>query len=108
MWDLGALLDLMHTTSSTERSTALAGGYSNCGITGYIYPTPVCGSVPLYRAHFAAANTDFIFTTSGADRDNAVRAKDSPMKESRAMFLNLLQVCIQGRAAPYFLFADLA
>ncbi|KAJ7913264.1 hypothetical protein B0H13DRAFT_2326529 [Mycena leptocephala] len=61
------------TTSGTERSNALtAGGYSDCGITGYIYPTQVCGSVPLYRAHFVAANTDYIYTVSAADRDNAV------------------------------------
>ncbi|KAJ7708416.1 hypothetical protein B0H16DRAFT_1632745, partial [Mycena metata] len=61
------------TTAQTERSDALtAGGYSDCGITGYIYPTQICGSVPLYRAHFIAANTDYLYTTSAADRDNAV------------------------------------
>ncbi|KAJ7753235.1 hypothetical protein B0H16DRAFT_1544923 [Mycena metata] len=61
------------TTSQTERSDALtAGGYSDCGIMGYIYPTQVCGSVPLYRAHFIAVNTDYLYTISAADRDNAV------------------------------------
>ncbi|KAJ6586537.1 hypothetical protein DFH09DRAFT_910690, partial [Mycena vulgaris] len=61
-----------YTTNATERSNALAAGYSDYATTGYIYPTQVCGSVPLYRAHFIGANTDYIYTTSVTERDNAI------------------------------------
>ncbi|KAJ7776253.1 hypothetical protein B0H16DRAFT_1003571 [Mycena metata] len=61
-----------YTTSATERSSALASGYSDDGIAGYVYPTQICGSVPLYRAHFIGANADYLYTTSAAERDNAV------------------------------------
>ncbi|KAJ6534373.1 hypothetical protein B0H19DRAFT_1324058 [Mycena capillaripes] len=64
------------TTSATERSNALASGYSESDFPspGYIYPTQVCGSVPLYRTHFVGAHgdADYLYTVSAADRDNAI------------------------------------
>ncbi|KAJ7084233.1 hypothetical protein C8R44DRAFT_862311 [Mycena epipterygia] len=60
------------TISANESSNARANGYVEHGIAGYIYPTQVCGSVPLYRAHFIGANADYIYTTSVTERDNAI------------------------------------
>ncbi|KAF7337161.1 hypothetical protein MVEN_02154100 [Mycena venus] len=56
----------------SETSTALASGWESWTTTGYNYPSQICGSVPLYRLHFVAANTDYMYTTSTTVRDNAV------------------------------------
>ncbi|KAF8145558.1 hypothetical protein K438DRAFT_2028724 [Mycena galopus ATCC 62051] len=61
-----------YTTSETERANALAAGYTDYTTMGYIYTIQVCGSVPLYRAHFIGANADYIYTTSIVERDNAI------------------------------------
>ncbi|KAJ7802491.1 hypothetical protein B0H14DRAFT_2892134 [Mycena olivaceomarginata] len=61
-----------YTTNQTERDAARASGFTDFMTVGYIYPTQVCGTVPLYRLHFVAANADYMYTTSAAERDNAV------------------------------------
>ncbi|KAJ6450181.1 hypothetical protein C8R45DRAFT_849204, partial [Mycena sanguinolenta] len=61
-----------YTTNETECATALASGYIPLFTAGYIYPSQICGSVPLYRLHFMAANSDYIYTTSVTDRENAI------------------------------------
>ncbi len=45
-----------------------AAGFTNQGIVGYAYTTPVCGSVPLLLAVNTGA-TDSWWTTSQADHD---------------------------------------
>jgi hypothetical protein len=50
-------------------------GFSDFDTAGYIYPSQVCGSIPLYRLHFVAANSDCIYTTSTAERDDAMNNK---------------------------------
>ncbi|KAF7374144.1 hypothetical protein MSAN_00295800 [Mycena sanguinolenta] len=63
---------LFYTANETERLTALATGFVDYMTAGYIYPSQICGSVPLYRLHFLAANSDYIYTTSVTDRENAI------------------------------------
>ncbi|KAJ7262446.1 hypothetical protein C8J57DRAFT_1464126 [Mycena rebaudengoi] len=50
-------------------------GFSDFDTAGYICPSQVCGSIPLYRLHFVAANSDCIYTTSTAERDDAMNNK---------------------------------
>ncbi|KAJ6450185.1 hypothetical protein C8R45DRAFT_946950 [Mycena sanguinolenta] len=70
---VAALIFSIQDTSTTERATALASGYVDYMTpAGYIYPSQICGSVPLYRLHFIAANPDYIYTTSVTERDNAI------------------------------------
>ncbi|KAJ6450183.1 hypothetical protein C8R45DRAFT_1084027 [Mycena sanguinolenta] len=47
-----------YTANETERAAALASGYAELFTAGYIYPSQICGSVPLYRLHFIAANSE--------------------------------------------------
>ncbi|KAJ6582994.1 hypothetical protein DFH09DRAFT_279597 [Mycena vulgaris] len=62
-----------YTASEAERDNArTSGGFSDYMTAGYIYPSQVCGSIPLYRLHYVAANADYMYTTSTAERDNAV------------------------------------
>jgi len=46
-------------------------GYSAEGITGYIFPTQVTQTVPLYRS-YSAGGTDHFYTVNKAESDNAV------------------------------------
>jgi hypothetical protein len=62
--------DNFYTISTTERDNAIQNGYrdaSGGASTAYIYPTEVCGSVPLYRLH-SDTKTDNIYTTSKSER----------------------------------------
>ena len=45
-------------------------GYTEEGITGYVYPDTACGGLPLYRLYSTAA-TDHLYTMSAAERDHA-------------------------------------
>ncbi|KAJ7734991.1 hypothetical protein B0H16DRAFT_134628 [Mycena metata] len=67
-----AVTAFLYTANQTELAIALASGYTLSFTAGYIYPTQICGSVPLYRLHFIAANSDYIYTTSVTDRENAI------------------------------------
>ncbi|KAJ6450177.1 hypothetical protein C8R45DRAFT_849202, partial [Mycena sanguinolenta] len=67
-----AQTSFFYTANETERLAALASGYATLFTAGYIYPSQICGSVPLYRLHFIAANSDYIYTTSVTDRENAI------------------------------------
>ncbi|KAJ6450184.1 hypothetical protein C8R45DRAFT_849249, partial [Mycena sanguinolenta] len=67
-----AATTVFYTANETERLAALASGYTDYMTAGYIYPSQICGSVPLYRLHLIAANSDYIYTTSVTDRENAI------------------------------------
>ncbi|KAK3896617.1 hypothetical protein C8A05DRAFT_20446 [Staphylotrichum tortipilum] len=58
----------LYTTSETERSDVLAGGWTSEGIAGYCFPesTVQQGSKPLYRL-FNAQVFDHLYTTSMAE-----------------------------------------
>jgi hypothetical protein len=66
-----SIYDHFYTTSEPERENAIRNlGYSDEGITGYIYPEPCEFTVPLYRLYSQSA-TDHFYTISEAERDNA-------------------------------------
>jgi serine/threonine protein kinase len=64
-----------YTTSATERDNAVNHlGFKYEGIAGYVFSTQVTGSVPLYRLVLATSTVlDHFYTTSAAERDNAVK-----------------------------------
>ena len=64
-----------YTTSATERDHAVNHlGFKYEGIAGYVFSTQVTGSVPLYRLVLATSTVlDHFYTTSAAERDNAVK-----------------------------------
>ena len=53
-----------------DRATS-SGGYTAEGITGYIFPTQVTQTVPLYRS-YSASGTDHFYTIDKAESDSAV------------------------------------
>jgi hypothetical protein len=65
-----AAWDNLYTTNITERDSALKAGYTN-PVDGdavqYIYPTQICGSVPLYRLYNSVIKDNF-YTTSESER----------------------------------------
>ncbi|KAJ7876885.1 hypothetical protein B0H14DRAFT_3436341 [Mycena olivaceomarginata] len=65
-----AAWDNLYTTNITERDSALKAGYTN-PVDGdavqYIYPTPICGSVPFYRLYNSVIKDNF-YTTSESER----------------------------------------
>ncbi len=64
-----------YTTSATERDNAVNHlGFKYEGIAGYVFSTQVTGSIPLYRLVLATSTVlDHFYTTSAAERDNAVK-----------------------------------
>ncbi|KAJ6458261.1 hypothetical protein C8R45DRAFT_913332 [Mycena sanguinolenta] len=69
----GEVSDHLYTMSETERDLALEIGYRDDGITAYIYPTQICGSVPYYRLYDSAA-TEHFYTVSEADQQSHLAA----------------------------------
>jgi hypothetical protein len=69
----GAISDHLYTMSVTERNLALEVGYRDGGITAYIYPTQICGSIPYYRLYNSAA-TEHFYTVSEAERESRLAA----------------------------------
>lgn len=65
--------DHFYTTNAAERDSAIANlGYSDEGITAYVYPSALCGTVPLFRT-YSPGDIDHFYTTNAAERDNAVK-----------------------------------
>ncbi|KAJ6454864.1 hypothetical protein C8R45DRAFT_1037388 [Mycena sanguinolenta] len=69
----GDISDHLYTMSETERDLALEIGYRDGGITAYIYPTPICGSIPYYRLYDSAA-TEHFYTVSEAEQQSHLAA----------------------------------
>ncbi|KAF7324395.1 hypothetical protein MVEN_02645500 [Mycena venus] len=67
----GDVTDHIYTMSETERDIELEVGYRDGGITGYIYPTQICGSIPYYRLDNSGA-TDHFYTVSEAERESTL------------------------------------
>ena len=66
--------DYFYTANATVRDQELSTGkYVSQGVTGYVYPQQVCGTVPLYRVHLLAnhINSDF-YTTDEAEVEDFV------------------------------------
>ncbi|KAJ7831189.1 hypothetical protein B0H14DRAFT_1184804 [Mycena olivaceomarginata] len=80
------------TANETERTQALANGYTNWNTAGYIYPEQICGSVPLYRLHLVATNSDYMYTTSTAERDDAIFNKGFTYEGIAGYVLNCCRV----------------
>ncbi|KAJ7796664.1 hypothetical protein B0H14DRAFT_2531565 [Mycena olivaceomarginata] len=63
-------IDDFYTTNATDRDIVVARGfYSYVGITAYIYPSQICGSVPFYRL-WDGSTVQHFYTTSLEDRAN--------------------------------------
>lgn len=69
-------MDRLYTTSPQERDRAQGEGYKFEGVAGFVSSSQVPGTEPLYRLVRQTANnkTEHFYTTSAAERDNAVRA----------------------------------
>ncbi|KAF7342648.1 hypothetical protein MSAN_02021800 [Mycena sanguinolenta] len=63
------------STNQTALDAALATGSTSYMTAGYVYPEQICGSVPLYQLQFIATNSDYIYTTSATERDDAITTK---------------------------------
>lgn len=63
------LTDFLYVVA-TDGSTPQVTGYANKGIIAYVYPTQVCGSVPLYGASLpSTSNSDHWYTTDLAEKN---------------------------------------
>ncbi|KAJ6614561.1 hypothetical protein B0H10DRAFT_1950542 [Mycena sp. CBHHK59/15] len=65
--------DNFYTMSTTERDNAMQNGYVSVAgdpVT-YIYPTQLCGSIPLYRL-YSATRKDNFYTTSESERSDFI------------------------------------
>lgn len=58
-----------YTTNLDERNSWLAGGFKDEGITCYISPVPLPGTVPLYKCMLY---NDMYYATSSAERDAVI------------------------------------
>ncbi|KAJ7486928.1 hypothetical protein FB451DRAFT_1554084 [Mycena latifolia] len=70
--------DHLYTTSASEAQAATEPPYTyvfDSGPAMYIYPTQICGSVPLYRLHSGDLR-DHFYTIDAAERDAAVGYAD--------------------------------
>ncbi|KAH7105007.1 hypothetical protein BKA62DRAFT_669316 [Auriculariales sp. MPI-PUGE-AT-0066] len=75
LWS-GDAADHFYTTSEAQRTYALSIGYVDEGVTGWVYPAALCGTVPLYRLYVDTGNgptkKDHFYTIDAAERDYAV------------------------------------
>ncbi len=82
--------DHFYTTSSTERSAALNGGYTSEGVGAYVYSVVATGRAPLYRLynprsgkHFYTANADErAAVISGGFGDEGIAGYIHPAQET--------------------------
>ncbi|TFK71161.1 hypothetical protein BDN72DRAFT_794419 [Pluteus cervinus] len=65
-------LDHFYTASSTERDNGSGRGYIYEGITGFLWPQQVCGSVPLYGL-WNEEKEDHLYTIVVVERDTAIK-----------------------------------
>lgn len=66
-----AIVDHFYTTNVTEFEAAITThGYTNEGISGYIYPEEICGAQPFYRL-YSAIETDHLYTLNEDEVDSA-------------------------------------
>lgn len=63
--------DVILAVSTTVNPPVVPGFPTNFGVVAYVYPTQVCGSVPLYQLGFSA-KTDHWYTTDASERDALV------------------------------------
>jgi hypothetical protein len=69
LWN-GATSDHFFTTDVAEANNAASGGYVKEALAPmFIYPSQLCGSLPLYRS-WSASKTDHFYTTSQTERDS--------------------------------------
>ncbi|KAF7351613.1 hypothetical protein MSAN_01593800 [Mycena sanguinolenta] len=67
-----ALEDNFVTINATERDVAIANGYTLLpALQTYIYPSAICGSIPMYRLYKSAQTLNFL-TTSESERLSAI------------------------------------
>jgi hypothetical protein len=59
----------LYTTSAAEKSTAIARGYTDKGINGYIAQSQQSGTSPLYR--LLGKNGNHLYTVSGSEKSSA-------------------------------------
>jgi hypothetical protein len=67
------MYDHFYTISESERDSAVGGAYELEGTTGFVFPAPDVGPVPLYRA-LNLSNGDHFYTTSDAEYANALKS----------------------------------
>ncbi|KAJ7921974.1 hypothetical protein B0H13DRAFT_1604063, partial [Mycena leptocephala] len=67
----GAATDHLYTISTAERDSAVKNGYALQTEPIYIYPTQICGSIPLFRLFSATGKNNF-YTTSESERLNFI------------------------------------
>nr|GAT51786.1 predicted protein [Mycena chlorophos] len=76
LWS-GADVDHFYTTNTTEAAAAEQGTYvsedaASDGHTPiYVYPTALCGSVPLYRSYAGGTAMDHFYTVNVTERNDA-------------------------------------
>ncbi|KAF8805018.1 hypothetical protein BYT27DRAFT_7258607 [Phlegmacium glaucopus] len=95
-------IDVMYLIS-TNGTPPTFPGFDNKGIIAYVYPTQICGSVPLYAASLAIG--DHWYTTNLADRDALVSLGSGWTNAGIAAYVlpanGMFILLIQSEASPF-------